>query len=319
MNWGDCIYTLADKQVWSGRIDDDANPSNFRFHQVVHLMGLDELTSDENGFGIIGFASDEGVRRNKGRQGAAQAPGVIRQFLAKLPYLMDGQTIDVGNVHCEGEALEAAQAELGYYIKETFQTGVTPIIFGGGHETLYGHYLGARDYIGPDKTLGIINIDAHFDMRDDPEPSSGTMFRQILEENGNVGYLCLGIQEFGNTNALFETADAYGCEYILEKDITPDDFGNTFAAIDDFSKRYDYLIMTLCTDSIVASAAPGVSAPSPLGLDPKTVRELLTYAAGKRNLLSFDISEVNPLVDESDKTVRLAAYLAAETMRAFRK
>src|SRR5699024_8437065 len=242
----------------------------------------------------------------------AQAPGVILQSFAKLPYLMDGQTIDVGNVHCEGEALEAAQAELGYYIKETFQTGVTPIIFGGGHETLYGHYLGARAYIGPEKTLGIINIDAHFDMRNDPEPSSGTMFRQILEEDDKAGYLCLGIQAFGNTKALFETAEKHGSAYILEKDIGVNDFHETFAAIDEFSKRYDYLIVTLCTDSIVASAAPGVSAPSPLGLDPKTVRALLTYVAGKRHLLSFDISEVNPLVDERDKTVKLAAHLVAE-------
>ncbi|QKY70689.1 arginase family protein [Lentibacillus sp. CBA3610] len=150
---------------------------------------------------------------------------------------------------------------------------MTPTVLGGGHETLYGHYLGAREFIGPDKTLGIINIDAHFDMRDDPEPSSGTMFRQILEEDDKAGYMCLGIQEFGNTKALFETAEKFGCEYILEKNLGVNDFKDSFAAIDDFSKRHDYLIMTLCTDSIVASAAPGVSAPSPLGLDPKTVKK----------------------------------------------
>ncbi|WP_245545004.1 arginase family protein [Lentibacillus jeotgali] len=77
--------------------------------------------------------------------------------------------------------------------------------------------------------------------------------------------------------------------------------------------------MTLCTDSIVSSAAPGVSAPSPLGLNPKTVRSILAYAAEKYNLLSFDISEVNPLVDEGDKTIKLAAYLAAEVIRNFHR
>ena len=34
------------------------------------------------------------------------------------------------------------------------------------------------------KSLGIINIDAHFDIRPyDEQPSSGTMFRQILEND----------------------------------------------------------------------------------------------------------------------------------------
>ncbi|HLS08899.1 MAG TPA: formimidoylglutamase [Lentibacillus sp.] len=309
------IYT--DKDVWSGRIDDDTNPASFRFHQVVQVKDLDELKASAGDFGIVGFESDEGVRRNKGRLGAREAPDAIRKQLAKLPYHFGGQTVDTGNVQCEEGNLEQAQVKLGRHVAGILEAGSVPIILGGGHETLYGHYLGARAYIGPDKTLGIINIDAHFDMRNDPEPSSGTMFRQILEEDDKAGYLCLGIQAFGNTKALFETAEKHGSAYILEKDIGVNDFHETFAAIDDFSKRYDYLIVTLCTDSIVASAAPGVSAPSPLGLDPKTVRALLTYVAGKRHLLSFDISEVNPLVDERDKTVKLAAHLVAETMQNF--
>ncbi|RYG72521.1 formimidoylglutamase [Lentibacillus lipolyticus] len=315
------IHTLADEQLWTGRVDDASDPAGFRFHQVVSVKELDELGEREHAFGIVGFASDEGVRRNKGRQGAAQGPDAIRQQLAKLPYNLDKGIVpvDIGNVHCEGHALEEAQAELGRHVAKVLDKGTTPIIFGGGHETLYGHYLGARDHIGPDKTIGIINIDAHFDMRDDPEPSSGTMFRQILEEDANAGYLCLGIQEFGNTEALFATARKLGCEYMLEKDIAANDFQDTFTKIDDFSKRHDAVMMTLCTDSIAASSAPGVSAPSPLGLDPKTVKILLTYVARKRNVISFDISEVNPLVDESNKTVKLAANLVAETMRSFHK
>lgn len=280
-------------------------------------MNLEELAANEGDFGIVGFASDEGVRRNKGRQGAAQAPDAIRGQLAKLPYNLVGRTVDAGNVYCQGNLLEEAQAELGRHVAGILQAGVKPIILGGGHETLYGHYLGAREHIGPEKTIGIVNIDAHFDMRDDPEPSSGTMFRQILEEDDHAGYLCLGIQEFSNTKALFENARQYGCMYILQKDIERRELRNTLETIDEFAERYDYLIMTLCTDSIAASAAPGVSASSPLGLDPKTVRGLLTYVAVKRNLLSFDMSEVNPLVDESDRTVRLAAYLAAEVMQHF--
>lgn len=207
--------------------------------------------------------------------------------------------------------------ELGKHIGALFDAALTPIILGGGHETLYGHYLGVRKYLGSESKLGIINIDAHFDMRDDALPSSGTMFRQIMETDTNAGYLCLGIQKFGNTQKLFDNADHYGCQYLLQNEVETQSFQRIQEKIDGFIKNYDYIMLTLCSDSIMASDAPGVSAPSPLGLDPKTVKRLLTYIAANEKTISFDISEVNPSVDENGKTVKLAAYLVAEVMKSF--
>lgn len=313
------IYTLPDKQYWDGRIDSMKDQNSFRLHQVVELNDVEKLAKNESAFGFVGFECEEGVRRNKGRLGAALAPNKIRQFLSPLPYHLEKKLIDTGNIACEGQELEKAQEELGSHLNKLYSSSCTPIILGGGHETLYGHYLGARKHIGPDASLGIINIDAHFDMRDEPLPSSGTMFKQILEQDPNAGYLCIGIQEFGNTEALFQTADRLGCTYIYEEDVESNNFLETFGKIDQFAAHYDYVILTLCTDSIISYAAPGVSAPSPLGLDPKTVKILLRYISAKNNLLSFDISEVNPIYDEGDRTVRLAAYLIAEVLHHFNK
>ena len=47
----------------------------------------------------------------------------------------------------------------------------------------------------------MINIDAHFDTRDEGYSTSGTSFRQILEEDDNADYLVLGISQGGNTQA----------------------------------------------------------------------------------------------------------------------
>ena len=62
-----------------------------------------------------------------------------------------------------------------------------------------------------------------------------------------------------------------------------------------------------------------MGAPSPLGLDPKIVRALLRYIVLQNNITSFDISDVNPLLDENGKTVRLAAHLVADTLVNFHK
>lgn len=313
------IYTLPDSKLWDGRIDNESDEKHFRFHQAVQLKNVNDL-EDEHAFSLIGFECDEGVRRNKGRIGAAYAPNEIKKIIAKLPYNVgEVNTIDVGNIVCENDQLEEAQAELGHYTSKLLQLSKTPIILGGGHETLYGHYLGVRSFIGENSTLGIINIDAHFDMRDEDLPSSGTMFKQILDMDKNAGYLCLGIQEFGNTQALFKTADSYGCNYLFEEEITIDNYENTFQAIDTFAEQHDYIMLTLCTDSIISSEAPGVSAPSPFGLEPKVVRNLLRYIVSKQNITSFDISEVNPRLDEHNKTVRLAANLVAEVLKHFQK
>lgn len=310
------IKTLLNRDLWTGRIDSD--PTSLRYHQVVEFSEVNTLSTIDNQkiFSIIGFESDEGVKRNQGRIGAAEAPNEIRKFLSNLPFHhSEDKVVDVGNVPCTNGKLELAQEKLGTNISKLLNKNCIPIIIGGGHETLYGHYLGVREFIGPEASLGIINIDAHFDLRDDEVPSSGTMFRQILSKDQEIDYLCLGIQELGNTKSLFDAAKEYNCRYILEENIRK--FEQTFLTIDDFANEHDYIILTLCTDAISSSSAPGVSAPSPFGLEPTTVRTLLRHIAAKGNLLSFDISEVNPLLDENNKTSRLAALLLADVMKSF--
>lgn len=309
------MYTKPQRQLWQGRNDGD-DPSHARLFQKVELQEIHFLQeeNDSNTYCFVGFACDEGVKRNKGRPGAAKAPDEIRKYLANLPFQFGKNTriIDTGNTVCIGGNLEEAQRVLGEHVKQVLQVSAFPLILGGGHETLYGHYLGVRSYLGVSPSLGIINIDAHFDLRESPVPTSGTMFRQILEQDPKAGYLVLGIQPFGNTKKLFATAERYKCTYVLEEDV--ENFEETFHIIDQFCESYDAIILTLCTDAIHSTAAPGVSAPSPFGLDPKTVRTLIRYIARKDHLISFDLSEVNPVLDIDGRTTRLAAHFLVELL-----
>ncbi|SIS90980.1 formiminoglutamase [Virgibacillus pantothenticus] len=314
------IYKELNKDIWTGRIDSLEEVDSYRVHQVIKEKHVDRLPEVKKGLsvGLIGFECDEGVRRNKGRIGAAKGPNEIRKRLSSLPfYLAIDQVVDVGNVTCLEHKMEEAQQVLGTCVSKMLDERYVPIILGGGHETFYGHYLGVRQFIPSNATLGIINIDAHFDLRDEAIPSSGTMFRQVLQQDQYAGYLCLGIQPFGNTRSLFQTADEYGCTYLTEEEVQ--NSTHTFQVIDKFASEFDYLILTLCMDAIKAAEAPGVSAPSPFGLDAKLVRSLIRYIAGKERLLSFDISETNPVLDENGKTTKLAAYYIAEFMQGLTK
>lgn len=307
----------VNESIWTGRVDDVEDRASFRYHQVVELTDIEQISG---GYAIIGFECEEGVRRNKGRLGAAEAPNALRSGLANLPWRFpaDAQLSDVGNIACDGEELESAQQQLGKAVTAILSKGAKPIILGGGHETLYGHYLGVREAIGKDAKLGIVNIDAHFDLRPyDEQPSSGTMFRQILEQDPNASYFVAGIQRYGNTQELFNRADLLGVTYVHEDEMIAGQLEQLMSALDDFMDEHDAVMLTLCTDVLNAAFAPGVSAPSPFGLDPTTVRAIIRKVTGHKKTRSFDICEVNPTLDENGRTVKLGAYFVNEAIASF--
>lgn len=306
--------------IWSGRTDHLENRTSFRYHQIVELEQMETLKSLEETCVIIGFESEEGVRRNKGQLGAAKAPDALRSEMAKLPWKLDIEKhlVDIGTIECIGNDLERAQQQLGEVVHNVLTKKMTPVILGGGHETAYGHYLGVRNHIGKEAKLGIINIDAHFDLRPyDEQPSSGTMFRQILEQDKNSSYFVLGIQRYGNTQELFDKADELGVTYIYEEEMYHGQFSQMNSAIEEFIMKHAYIMLTLCTDVLNAAFAPGVSASSPFGLDPAVVRAIIKTVASNEKALSFDISEVNPILDENNRTVKLGAYLTNEVITSF--
>lgn len=312
------MYTMIDQKQWKGRIDSTTNTSSFRLHQKVKRIPINDVSaSDHQHAGIVGFICDEGVRRNQGRVGAASAPNALRESLSSLPWTFNDeqQIIDVGNVLCLNHALEEAQHELGEIVKTLLNKKIQCVVLGGGHETLYGHYLGVRAALPKDAKIGIINIDAHFDLRPyDEQPSSGTMFRQILEQDALADYFVLGIQRFGNTKELFDKADELHVNYVLEENMTPENKAQIMHDLQHYMDNHDYILLTLCMDVLNAAFAPGVSAPSPFGLDPKTVRTILQQVTSHPNTHSFDICEVNPSLDENGRTVKLGAYFVYEAL-----
>ena len=308
------------EDIWLGRTDHLENRTSFRYHQIVELEQIEKLESLNETCVIIGFESEEGVRRNKGQLGAAKAPNALRSELAKLPWKLskEKRLADIGTIKCIGNDLEKSQKQLGEVVNEVLNKKMIPIILGGGHETAYGHYLGVRNHIGEDAKLGIINIDAHFDLRPyDVQTSSGTMFRQILEQDENSNYFVLGIQRYGNTQELFDKADELDVTYIYEEEMHRGQFEQVNTALEKFIQKHDYIMLTLCTDVLNAAFAPGVSAPSPFGLDPTIVRAIIKAVTSHDKVLSFDISEVNPTMDENNRTVKLGAYLTNEAITSF--
>ncbi len=162
-------------------------------------------------------------------------------------------------------------------------------------------------------SLGIVNFDAHLDLRPyNIEGSSGTMFSQIADnciaKEQEFAYMCLGVQTSANTISLFKKADSLGVNYIFAKDFD-DDFENNSAKVDHFISAYEHIYVTICSDLFNSASAPGVSAMQPFGMNPEVVLRILKQILVSNKVISIDIAEVSPRFDQDKRTAKLAAVI----------
>jgi len=312
-------YTPSDSALWKGRIDDLEDRDAFRWHQVIECLELsaplDELANRyPNGFCLLGYCCDYGVKLNLGRTGAAKGPRAIRNQLANLPvnFPQSVHLYDGGDIHCRNNSLESAQQTLAQAVERVHRLSLFPIVLGGGHDVAFGHFLGILNHLPESTRLGILNFDAHFDLRSPrPEATSGTMFYQIAEECEGRGtdfsYFCVGIQRSANTAALFKVAKDLGVETVLAKEVDDSDLEPIKQKLDAFIASNDAIYVTICADVFSSAFAPGVSAPQPFGLNPETVLSLLKHVLASGKVVSFDFAEVSPRFDSDDHTAKLAA------------
>lgn len=309
------FYQKPDNILWQGRAD--ARQGEY-FFQQVKLLDLQAIHGVPPGIALLGFASDIGVRRNAGRTGAKEGSYAIKRALARLPVQHAiGPIYDAGTITSDSEDLESLQSALGQAVSHLLHQGFFPVVLGGGHEMAWGHYQGLADWL-TDKPLQIINFDAHFDLRDIPTPplgTSGTPFRQIADARRAQGldfdYTCLGIQPYGNTQSLFNTATALNTRWLTADTIHQDPLAiATFLTPLLTCRQAIYL--TLCLDVLSVTYAPGVSAPQTLGLTPWQIIPALRLLAQSGNVAGFDIAEMAPGLDRDEQTGKLAALLLSD-------
>lgn len=300
---------------WTGRFDGDGTEHR-RWWQAVapyqYTPPSPSAARSPRPASLLGFSSDAGVLRNKGRVGAAAAPAAIRAALGPLAFRLPREVFDAGDVTVAGNALEAGQARAGLAVSKMLDAGSLTVVLGGGHETAFASYLGVAGSaaVRGGKRLGVLNLDAHFDLRDEPEPSSGTPFLQMARAEEAAGrelkYAVVGISEPNNTPALFGTARRLGVKYLLDEDCSAE---ATRQFVAGFLDSVDVLYLTIDLDVLPAAVAPGVSAPAAYGVPLPVISAVCRQVAASGKLLHLDVAELNPKFDIDQRTAKVAARL----------
>ncbi len=308
---------------WRGR-DDGPDPHAQRWHQVVKPWdALPKTRSSPRSIVVIGYPTDAGVRANFGRGGAHEGPAALRLACSNLPAPPGYRLFDAGDVAGGSDHAEAWQQGLAAAVAAARAGGGVPLVLGGGHDQAFGHWLGTVQAAPAGAVVGCINIDAHIDMR---EPNhvvahSGTPYTQVHSwckaHSRPFWYLLLGMQPAHNTPALIHRAVAAGAQIVDIDAFQPSQEASMMQVIDRFLGACDLVCLSVDLDVFSAAAAPGVSAPSPMGITPDALfRSVVRRIAASGKVSGIEIAECAPGLDVGGRTARLGAAVIDSIVRA---
>jgi len=287
---------------------------------------------------MIGVPLDLGAsRRGVDTGSSAIRIAGITQGLKRIGH----HVLDAGNIHIELPELQEIQDAKLRYLPEIVKAvnklanAVTdamdrqrfPLVIGGDHSIAIGTVSGvARALRKQKKELGVIWIDAHGDMNTHKTTLSGNIhgmsfsallgngareltniagdFPKIMAENCVlVGARNLDpreqtlIKESGILVFTMEDIDRHGIVKVMEQ------------AIAKATHKGNPLHISLDIDALDPRFAPGVGTPVHGGLTYREAHTAMEIVAASAKLCSFEVVEVNPILDNKNMTAETAVEL----------
>ena len=183
--------------------------------QVCFVENLDQLTSSNAKFVLLGIPEDIGVRANQGISGTATAWQPALKALLNIQsnrFLEGGELLLLGHfafTESPGASLEQLQQKVAGIdeavfpvIQKIVMAGKIPIVIGGGHNNAYPIIKGCS--LGLNTPIDVINLDAHADLRPSNGRHSGNGFSYALEAGYLNHYGVFGLQENYNNEEILK-------------------------------------------------------------------------------------------------------------------
>ena len=289
---------------------------------------------------VIGVPLDMGASR----RGVDMGPSAVRVagLEARLEALGHRVT-DAGNIRVEIAETQAAGDNKARYLKQIAQTcnctaeavlktledGMTPLVLGGDHSLAAGSISGVAEfYRRQGQKIGVLWIDAHSDINTPETSPSGNVHGMPL-----AALLGLGPNDLGNLFGYAPKISPENTVLIGVRDIDAAERENIRRAgmnevytMRDIDERGMRSVMedalraagrgtagyhvSLDMDWIDPEDAPGVGTPVRGGATYREAHLAMEILADHGRLLSFEIVEVNPVIDEHNRTADLAVELA---------
>ncbi len=213
-------------------------------------------------------------------------------------------------------------------VSKVLEGDAFPLVIGGDHSLAMGTLGGlARD----GSTVGALWIDAHADFNTDETSPSGNIHGMPLAASTGRGHPDLvgvggvhpKVEEEHAVIVGLRSVDALEATALQESDVTvftmqdidSQGMGAVMEqALEVAGEGVDRLHVSLDIDSVDPTRAPGVGTPVQGGLTYREAHLAMELVAEHPRFTSLDVVEVNPLIDERNRTALLAAGLIASAM-----
>jgi arginase len=287
---------------------------------------------------IIGAPLDLG----QGRRGVDMGPSAMRVAnlnarVASLGYEVE----DRGNVPVEqAEAspeghprakylpqIAATCHRLALSVAETIQGGGLPLVLGGDHSVAVGTVSGVSNLFRQRKeSIGLIWLDAHADMNTPESSPSGNVHGMPLacivgrgpaELTDLFGYqpkvapknvVIVGLRDVDQTEK--PNVREYGVHAFTMREIDEHGMRSIMQqAIQLASDGTAGFHVSLDMDFVDPKDAPGVGTPVRGGVTYREAHLAMEMICDSRRMLSMEVVEVNPVIDEVNRTADLAVEL----------
>lgn len=287
---------------------------------------------------IIGAPLDLG----QDRRGVDMGPSALRVAglnarVASLGYVVE----DLGNVHVEqAEAWPEGDANAKYLaqiaavcdavavrVDDALRRGRVPLVLGGDHSVAVGTVSGvARHFRALNQTIGLIWLDAHADMNTPESSPSGNIHGMPLACILGMGPAALAdlarfrpmvasqnavivglrdvdqlekpqVRESGIRAFTMRHIDERGLRTVMEEAIRLASDGTAGFHV------------SLDLDFVDPKDAPGVGTPVRGGATYREAHLAMEMICDSRRMVSMEVVEVNPVIDEANRTADLAVEL----------
>jgi arginase len=288
---------------------------------------------------LIGVPLDFGA----GRRGVDMGPSAMRyaglhEALAGLGH----SVVDRGNISVPIlETCQVTEPRLRYIdcivpvarrvagrVATSVHAGAFPLVLGGDHSIALGSLRGAARH----RRLGLVWVDAHADFNTAETTPSGNIHGMPLAALTGFGderlvtlgrgpravidparVVIIGVRDLdpgekinlktaGISVFSMEAIDRYGLYQVLCR------------AFDRVCRDTDGVYLSFDLDSLDPMHAPGVGTPVPGGLTYREAHMVAEMVGETGSLAGMDLVEVNPILDEKNRTARMAVELACSAL-----
>jgi len=252
-----------------------------------------------------------------------RAPGLLRRILPRIGRYdvetareLETRIADRGDVAMAGMSIEQATAPLNAAIAASAESHALTLLVGGNNAVTRAAVLGLG---GELEEVGLITLDAHFDMRGTADGlSNGNPVRALLEDGlpgANIAQV--GLASFANSQAMHRDAiDAGNC-IVTADEVRRDGIDHAIAKALDHVAHCDALVVDCDIDVIDRSQLPGAPGSRPGGMAVSDFFRAVRKLASDPRVHVIDLTEWDPSLDPSDLSALTAGRWVAECLAGY--